>query len=173
MLENDPPIEGVTCSGSCTFHWCCSTRCFSAPPICLHEIARIERVVGCSDFCGKIGSQYALRVKENGYCIFFDEQKRTCKIYEVRPFDCQIFPFDFFASGLGEGVWLLWNCPYSRQLDEATIKRMLTDLEKNYAKEIIETWDYGNDDYAGKLSENRSPTEGFRILRKMNLRRDA
>ncbi len=42
-------------------------------------------------------NRYSLKefkVKELGYsCIFFDTDKRLCKIYDVRPKQCRTFPF--------------------------------------------------------------------------------
>jgi len=42
-------------------------------------------------------NRYSLKefkVKELGYaCIFFDTDKRMCKIYDVRPKQCRTFPF--------------------------------------------------------------------------------
>ena len=42
-------------------------------------------------------NRYSLKefkVKELGYaCIFFDIEKRMCKIYDVRPKQCRTFPF--------------------------------------------------------------------------------
>ena len=36
-----------------------------------------------------------LRKLENNYCFFFDKEKKKCRIYEIRPDICRIFPFSF------------------------------------------------------------------------------
>ena len=45
----------------------------------------------------RVKNRYSLKefkVKELGYaCIFFDTEKRICKIYDVRPKQCRTFPF--------------------------------------------------------------------------------
>ena len=44
----------------------------------------------------KVKYRFSLKEIEynGGYrCIFFDEQKRKCKIYDVRPTQCKTFPF--------------------------------------------------------------------------------
>ena len=45
----------------------------------------------------RVKNRYSLKefkVKELGYaCIFFNTQKRVCKIYDVRPKQCKTFPF--------------------------------------------------------------------------------
>jgi Fe-S-cluster containining protein len=58
-------------------------------------------------------NRYSLKefkVKELGYaCIFFDTQKRACKIYDVRPKQCRTFPFwEQFKSDTKE---LVKECP--------------------------------------------------------------
>ncbi len=58
-------------------------------------------------------NRYSLKefkVKELGYaCIFFDTQKRLCKIYDVRPKQCRTFPFwEQFKTDTKE---LIKECP--------------------------------------------------------------
>ena len=58
-------------------------------------------------------NRYSLKefkVKELGYsCIFFDIEKRVCKIYEVRPKQCRTFPFwSVFKDNIQE---LIKECP--------------------------------------------------------------
>jgi len=54
----------------------------------------------------KVKYRFSLKEIEynGGYkCIFFDEQKRGCKIYDVRPTQCRTFPFwDHFKTNLKE-----------------------------------------------------------------------
>lgn len=52
--------------------------------------------------------KYKFSIKEipynNGYaCIFFDQVKKNCSIYEVRPNQCRTFPFwDYFKTNFKE-----------------------------------------------------------------------
>ena len=45
----------------------------------------------------KVGHRYSLLEKklapDNFACIFFDESKKQCSIYPVRPLQCRTFPF--------------------------------------------------------------------------------
>lgn len=54
----------------------------------------------------KVKYRFSLKEIEynGGYkCIFFDEQKRGCKIYDVRPTQCRTFPFwEHFKTNLKE-----------------------------------------------------------------------
>lgn len=67
------------------------------------EIEAMSKVLGMSleDFAimyiRKVGHRYSLNEKKLGEndhaCIFFDEEKEQCSIYEVRPMQCRTFPF--------------------------------------------------------------------------------
>lgn len=52
--------------------------------------------------------RYRFTIKEIPYdgghgCIFFDREKRSCSIYEVRPLQCRTFPFwDYFKENINE-----------------------------------------------------------------------
>jgi uncharacterized protein len=41
----------------------------------------------------KIGIRYSLKEFPNGSCVFFDEEKRNCSVYEDRPRQCRTWPF--------------------------------------------------------------------------------
>lgn len=47
-------------------------------------------------FLIKVGARFSFKEKpyEKGWaCIFFDEEKKNCSIYEIRPEQCRTFPF--------------------------------------------------------------------------------
>lgn len=54
----------------------------------------------------KVKYRFSLKEIEynDGYkCIFFDEKKRGCKIYDVRPAQCRTFPFwEHFKTNIKE-----------------------------------------------------------------------
>ncbi|HAO19361.1 MAG: hypothetical protein BWK80_19135 [Desulfobacteraceae bacterium IS3] len=160
--EKKPLIASGICQAHCPTRWCCSVQCFVPVPVYPEQIQTIEQFSGKKDFYEKTGSDYTLKTRENQYCIFFDDQKKECGIYPVRPFDCLIYPFDFYAKG-NEGWWLVWDCPYSQYLSLDHIDQILTHFETRYAQEFFRIWDYAND------SIDPDNPEGFRMLRKMNL----
>lgn len=41
----------------------------------------------------KVGLRKTLREFPNGDCVFFDSEKRSCSVYDVRPRQCRTWPF--------------------------------------------------------------------------------
>ncbi|MCP4106469.1 MAG: YkgJ family cysteine cluster protein [Desulfobacteraceae bacterium] len=151
------------CQKECPSRWCCSIDNFAPPPVSREEKKKIEHLTGWSDFFDQTASHYVLKVKENGFCIFFDEQKKSCEVYKARPLDCQLFPIVCFAPNIKESVWLIWDCPYSRQLDEIYIENFLTYLENNYVKGLSQLWSYDPEGY-----DLKHPA-GYRIIREIKI----
>ena len=58
--------------------------------------------------------RYRFTIKEIAYeggygCVFFDMEKKMCRIYEVRPSQCRTFPFwEYFKENIDEVVT---ECP--------------------------------------------------------------
>ncbi|NLK66490.1 MAG: YkgJ family cysteine cluster protein [Campylobacteraceae bacterium] len=57
-------------------------------------------------YLDKFGARYSIKeaVYKDGFrCIFFDEEKLNCSIYECRPNQCRTFPFwDYFKKNYDE-----------------------------------------------------------------------
>ncbi len=168
MCSQTRPIVSSICQRECPSRWCCSVRYFSPPPVSPGEIRQIAQT-GAAGFYQRTGTGAHLNAGPDGYCIFFDSRSKICNIYPVRPLDCRLFPFDFFAAGPRLGNWVIWDCPYSRQYSEAMIAGMLQRFESDelFVRHIIDTWDYGTEDYHDSLQAAHSPV--FRILRRMNV----
>ena len=47
--------------------------------------------------------------KDSFSCIFFDEQNIRCTIYENRPFDCEMYPFDIMWYE-NDYYWIVYSC---------------------------------------------------------------
>ncbi|HMO12683.1 MAG TPA: YkgJ family cysteine cluster protein [Pirellulaceae bacterium] len=41
----------------------------------------------------RVGVRYSLKEYANGDCIFFDNKRRNCKVYQDRPRQCRTWPF--------------------------------------------------------------------------------
>lgn len=61
-------------------------------------------------------------------CIFFNHEKNFCGIYENRPFDCRMFPFDI-AWIENEYHWIIYSC--NSNSDWSWTEDHLEKLEKD------------------------------------------
>ena len=156
---------------------CCSFPARKASPeafLSLKDIGRIERVTGRSDFYEEKDSSYAnrtyyrLKSTADGFCVFYDTEHGACTIYDVRPFDCRLFPLDFESFHPGDpdwnDMWIVHECPLSEQLDAATLEEMMTDFETNHAQDIFDIAYSGQESLVGLKG-----TGAFRILREMEI----
>ena len=96
---------------SCHAKTCCSDH---LPPfVSTEEFEEIKIVTKRDDF---VTTRIINNVKKNimktkdktDECIFFDSE-RGCTIYQNRPFDCKIFPFDIRKIN-GEFTWIVFSC---------------------------------------------------------------
>jgi Fe-S-cluster containining protein len=63
-----------------------------------------------------------------GYCVFFDFNKRKCRIYENRPLGCRIFPVIFSEE---EGIVVDDICPMKNTVSKRDLNqkgKILVDL---------------------------------------------
>lgn len=52
---------------------------------------------------------------ESFICAFFDAQNNKCKIYDFRPFECQVYPFLINLRGKKVILTVDLNCPYIKE----------------------------------------------------------
>ncbi len=91
------PLSCNSCEGNC---------CRGESGYIWVKYAEIERIANLLEmsleefvtmYLKKVGHRFSLiekRLSENDFgCIFFDEVKRSCKIYEARPLQCKSYPF--------------------------------------------------------------------------------
>jgi Fe-S-cluster containining protein len=103
---------------------------------------------------GKSGEEYlqevtikdkkaiAVKKKNNSnVCVFWDENKKMCSIYENRPFDCRAYPFDMRLID-GKYYWIVYSCnPDSGwQWSENYLQGLEKDMELNEIFNNIETF---------------------------------
>lgn len=170
-LLDQSPTDNV-CARECPDRWCecvdryVPGRSFAAPPLCPVEIDAIRRS-GRTDFCEPNATGIHLKTRADGTCVFFDRERKYCDIYELRPFDCRMFPFDFVASGPDEAWWVLWDCPYSRHIEMDRIEEILTHFETVYRDRIVDLWEYENECYLELIRNQKN--NGFRLLRRVKV----
>jgi len=93
--------EGNCCIGESGYIW-----------VTLTDIQNISEFIGenidifYKNYIKKVKYKYSLKEIEynDGFkCVFFDEKKRGCKIYLVRPMQCRTFPFwEHFKTNIKE-----------------------------------------------------------------------
>lgn len=81
----------------------CGDCCTGAPGyvwVNKEEIAALARAVGEEDidqferlYVRKIGIRKSLKEFPNGDCVFFDDESRSCTVYDARPRQCRTWPF--------------------------------------------------------------------------------
>jgi len=94
---------------------------------------------------------YYVLPDEFGRCIFFDEQKETCKIFLFRPMDCQLFPLDIIFEN-GKYYWILYKfCKLSDKVSEKVLKKadrlvsnLLDEEIRSYIGSDASIFDLGN-----------------------------
>ncbi len=73
---------------------------------------QMSEAVFINDYLLKIRYRFTLKEipYEGGFgCIFFDREKRMCRIYDVRPSQCRTFPFwEYFKQNIDE---VITECP--------------------------------------------------------------
>lgn len=113
---------------------------------------------------GKIFGGREIRVlkKNSNGCIFLDENKR-CSLYEGRPNDCFLFPFDILKIQ-GKYQWIIYDCRDEKQV--STSDMMVDFLEgteefKNLSKYIDEFSTYYDPSIMGKFR--------YRVIREVRL----
>lgn len=55
------------------------------------------------------------RIEADFFCPFLEIQENKCKIYEFRPFECQVYPFLICAKDKKILLTVDLNCPYVKQ----------------------------------------------------------
>ena len=111
MLDKKPSFNKLC--DSCKHQNCCTD---SAEPLVFDaDYKRLEDI-------GKTSEKYlhwrnvkgknvmALNKKKGStQCIFWDENKKNCSIYEHRPFDCRAYPFDILRVN-NKFHWIVYSC---------------------------------------------------------------
>lgn len=112
LSKNDKFTYQSLCS-TCTESCCHSVDC---PPVFPNDLKKLAQI-------GKDNSDYIQILKvtdtkqlmqikrkpNTNECIFFDREKNCCGIYEHRPLDCKLYPFDIDVID-GEPWWVVHSC---------------------------------------------------------------
>ena len=98
---------------SCTHQSCCTNS--AVPLVFENDFKRLE-IIGKTDdrFLHtrdvKGNKIKAINKKINStQCVFWDDEKKNCSIYEYRPFDCRTYPFDIILID-DKFHWIVYSC---------------------------------------------------------------
>lgn len=95
----------------------------------------IEAGIAPEHFSNTEGTQIDLTpnpVDEGYVCPAFDSATSHCRIYDVRPLDCRLYPFALMWDDTYEHVVLGWDtkCPYMRETIPAAIDRAADEIAR-------------------------------------------
>lgn len=65
-------------------------------------------------------------------CVFFDVYNNKCKIYDFRPFQCQLYPFLINLRGKKAILTVDLNCPYIKEKAKTKECKEYTDYLVNF-----------------------------------------
>lgn len=64
------------------------------------------------------------------HCIYFDSNKNACKIYDGRPFECQLYPFLLMEEDDKAWIGLHLACPHIQDhLGSEVLKNFIQELQ--------------------------------------------
>ena len=165
---NSKKFEMKELCESCNKISCCTG--FDAPFLFKNDIKKLEKIgkswdkffrdVRVADIFVK-----SLKKKENSTnCIFWDEKTSKCTIYEQRPFDCKMFPFDIMKVK-GEYRWIIFSCnPESNwKWTEEYLDKLERDPSFIEIMENIETFHH-----TLETEFSKEHTLPYTVLRKIN-----
>jgi len=132
---------------NCTQQGCCTS---SASPLLFQDDLEKLRNTGKSEeeyiqYIEIKGKKFkALKKKRNSnICIFWDEEKEKCSVYDKRPFECRAFPFSLELVD-DKCYWTIYSC--NPDSDWKWSEDYLQNLEKEIGfKQIMENIEYFNE----------------------------
>lgn len=131
--------------GSCPSYGCCTDS--SVPLVFSTDFKALKSI-------DKAGDKYiqelnvrgrkvkALKKKPNSSnCVFWNEEKKLCNVYQQRPFDCRAYPFDILFLE-GKFRWIVYSCnPDSDwEWSEKYLEALERDMEINKIFDEITTF---------------------------------
>jgi Fe-S-cluster containining protein len=83
------------------------------------DIDRLERLgYKRPNFVRYDGHGFARLKNRQGFCVFYDVEKRRCRIYEHRPLGCRLYPVIYGEQALVDAL-----CPMRATVSETEVRR--------------------------------------------------
>jgi Fe-S-cluster containining protein len=153
---------------SCKTKPCCTG--YTSPLVFPHEYDEIKKSLSRAiEFVNPITinntSLYELRKKNNSNeCIFW--KSTSCSIYENRPFDCRLFPFDIYKIN-GKYTWIVYSC--NPNSDWSWSESFLHALESDPSFSNSIKYLNAFSDLRRLEHDNNTKAYEFQVLREVNL----
>lgn len=125
-------------SGRC----CTSFNEINVPVLNMEEILKIMEKTCRDDFYEEVDNKALLLKTEDSHCVFYKDGK--CDIYDYRPVDCRLFPFDIIKKDCNYYLILyLLDCMNSEKIImEAGNLDVLVDSIKPWIDEFTDDMNY-------------------------------
>lgn len=82
-----------------------------------------------------------IHYKKTNICPCFSVEQNLCKVYNLRPFDCQLYPFLLIRSGSKVCLGLDQKCPFTKTfLSDKGRDKYIRYLEKELTSENTKDW---------------------------------
>lgn len=159
---------------SCKHQSCCTNSV--VPLVFSYDFEKLKSI-------GKSGSAFVKEIKVGGrsvnsikkkensnICVFWDEDKKGCSIYQDRPLDCKVYPFDIYLVD-GKYHWILYSCnPDSNW--EWTEEHLQSLEEDEQFNELMENIELYNDYSKVLMLVSKSQNIPFKVLREVRYKKN-
>jgi Fe-S-cluster containining protein len=111
----------------------CGTCCLETEMLLsTKDIERLKKKGYSIEFFSRLDEEgYIVLRNQNGHCVFFDVKMRKCKVYDIRPIGCRLYPIIFDES---KGVIVDEVCPsnksWTKNRKKAKGKKVIKLLKK-------------------------------------------
>lgn len=154
---------------TCHHQDCCTNSV--VPLVFSHDLETLKKIgVGDERFIKeiKIGNKNVKTIRKkdgSNECILWDSERKMCSIYEDRPFDCKVYPFDILKVGK-KYHWIVYSCnPDSDWTwSEKYLRFLESDVQFNEVMDEISTYHEYTKTLMGVQNEKQIP---YKILREV------
>ena len=92
------------------------------------DIKRLEKIgYSPKEFVRYDRQGFAKLRNRRGHCVFYDLEKKRCKVYKFRPSGCRTYPIIYSE---GEGIIVDDLCPLKNTVSKRELKRKGIELMK-------------------------------------------
>jgi len=124
---------------------CCTGKCVDLPVLTPSDVQKISLHTSLSseEFSIPTTGQLSKIKSKNNSCFFYKNGK--CEIYEMRPIDCRLFPFDILKNLQGKFFWIVYNTTCPKPIKSSTYFSRIQSLANSLLPYLEE--------YAGQQAE--------------------